>query len=123
MTVGEKIKEIRKEKGKTLEEIGNAIGVTRQTISRYESGEINIPYDKLNLIAKALNCSGADFFNYEYDTDRYDKEVALMLNNIKRDPMLRKFIHTYMNLPQDKQNLVEQIVYSYAGNQNSNLQQ
>lgn len=55
-SIGDKIKQLRNSQGKTLEDVANMVGVSRQTIQRYESGVIsNIPYDKIERIAKALN--------------------------------------------------------------------
>ena len=46
--VGIRLKELRKNAGYTLEYVGKAIGVTRATVQRYESGEIkNIPWGKI----------------------------------------------------------------------------
>lgn len=40
MSIGENIKKRRKYLGKTLEEVADIIGVSRQTMSRYETGVI-----------------------------------------------------------------------------------
>lgn len=61
-SIGECIKIKRKALGLTLEEVGKLIGVSKQTVQRYETGEIaNIPYGRLVLLSKALHCSPADF--------------------------------------------------------------
>lgn len=55
MGLKENIKQKRLEKEMTLEELASKVGVSRQTIQRYESGTIsNIPSDKIELMAKAL---------------------------------------------------------------------
>lgn len=55
MSIGENIKKRRKYLGKTLEEVADIIGVSRQTMSRYETGVIsNIPSDKVEAIARVL---------------------------------------------------------------------
>ncbi len=55
MCLNEHIKEYRKRAGMTLEEVAKLVGVSRQTIQRYESGVIsNIPSDKIEKIALAL---------------------------------------------------------------------
>ena len=54
-TQGDKIREYRERKGITQEELGKALGTTKQTIFKYETGKItNIPYSKVEKIAKAL---------------------------------------------------------------------
>ena len=42
VNIGERIKERREELGLTLEEVGTFINVTKATVQRYESGEIDI---------------------------------------------------------------------------------
>ena len=54
-TQGDRIRELRERKRMTQEELGKAIGTTKQTIFKYETGKIeNIPYNRLLDIASAL---------------------------------------------------------------------
>ena len=54
-TQGRRIRQLREKQGLSLEDLGKAIGTTRQNIFKYESGDItNIPYDKLKKIADTL---------------------------------------------------------------------
>lgn len=56
MTTAERIKQRRKELGLRAEDVAEKIGVSRSTVFRYESGEIEkLPYTNLVPIAKALN--------------------------------------------------------------------
>mgnify|MGYP000413532084 FL=1 len=58
MALKDNIKKRREEIGITLEEVAKTVGVTRQTIQKYESGIIaNIPSDKIELLAIALKTS------------------------------------------------------------------
>jgi len=59
-TIGDRVREARKELGVTLEEVANKVGVSRQTLSRYENSIItNIPSDKVELLAIALKTTPA----------------------------------------------------------------
>ena len=40
MTIGERLKRLRIEKGLMQEEVGNIIGVTKGAVQKYESGQI-----------------------------------------------------------------------------------
>ncbi len=52
------ISDRRKELKMTVEELANAVGVNKGTVSRWESGEIdNMRRDKITLLAKALQLS------------------------------------------------------------------
>ena len=67
-TIGDNIKRRRLEKRLTLEELARAIGTSKQTIQRYESGVIgNIPSDKIEALADALGVSPAYLMGWESD--------------------------------------------------------
>lgn len=55
MEINKFIKHRRLELGKTLEEVGKEVGVSKATVQRWESGLIkNMRRDKLMLLSKAL---------------------------------------------------------------------
>ncbi len=58
MNTGEFIYRRRKELGLTLEQLGSAVGVSKSTVKKWESGAIsNMRRDKIPLLAKALDVS------------------------------------------------------------------
>lgn len=60
MNIGKNIKTRRTDLGLTLEEVAKIVGVSRQTIQRYESGVIaSIPFDRIEKLAQALNTTPA----------------------------------------------------------------
>lgn len=53
----QRLKSRRKELRMTLEDVGNALGVTRVAVSRWENGLINnISIEKIEKIAEVLQC-------------------------------------------------------------------
>lgn len=79
MTIGDRLRLCRKEEQKTLDEVAAVVGISRQTMSRYETGIIgNIPSDKIELLAKALNVSPAYLMGWE---DK-DGNVLNFLDNV-----------------------------------------
>ena len=84
MTIGEKIKARRKELGMTTEELGNAIGVQRSAISKYEKDKIDIKSERLQQIAKALLVPVVDLLPDDpdgassYEDDLMDRIIALL---------------------------------------------
>lgn len=54
MTIGEMIREKRKNSGLTMAELGKRIGVTAAAISRYELGQRELTLDTIQAIADAL---------------------------------------------------------------------
>lgn len=57
MNIGERLLKLRKEKGLSQEEIANIIGVSRQTISKWETGESNPDFDKIIPLCDLYNIS------------------------------------------------------------------
>jgi repressor LexA len=81
-----KLKELRKAKGLTLDELAEQIGTSKQTIHRYENGVIsNIPPKKIESLATALGTSPSELMGWEYDTAPDDAPQPMALKKI---PML-----------------------------------
>lgn len=59
-SIGEKIQALRLENHLTLEQVGNAVGVGKSTVRKWENGMIaNMRHDKIVSLAKALNTTPA----------------------------------------------------------------
>jgi transcriptional regulator with XRE-family HTH domain len=56
-TFGTRFKQLREEKGLTLEQVGKELGFIKQTISKYEKNESEPAYADLVRIAKFLGVS------------------------------------------------------------------
>ena len=67
MKLYEKIIKLRKEKGLSQEEFGNAINVSRQAVSKWESEQTKPDIDKLKDIAKFFDVSYEYLLNDEID--------------------------------------------------------
>ena len=55
MTIGEKIKTVRKQRRMTQQQLAEKTGIQTRTIQRYESGNSRAKYNTLNQIANALS--------------------------------------------------------------------
>lgn len=71
MNLADKIKNTRKLKGHTQEELAELSGTTVRTIQRIETGETTPRAFTLKAIAKALNISYEDFLTQDTDKDSY----------------------------------------------------
>lgn len=60
MTQNERVKEIRKELGLTLEKFGEKLGVQKSAISKIERGEVNLSDQMIKSICREYNV------NYDY---------------------------------------------------------
>ena len=75
LKIGDKIRLLRKNEGRTQEELAAALGVTGQAVSRWESGGA---YPDMELIPSVANFFGVsidELFGYENDRDRKIDEI------------------------------------------------
>lgn len=85
MDVGQKIKALREEKGMTLEQLGDKVGVGKSTVRKWETGIIaNMRRDKIAKIADALGTSPAYLMGWDNNNYQDTQPVLLgsELNNI-----------------------------------------
>ncbi len=75
----ERIHEKRIEKGITLAQIADRLGVTEATAQRYERGNIkNIPYEHMCVYGELLNCSPAYLMGWEDKTQKKKESPKIM---------------------------------------------
>lgn len=78
MSIGKKIRELREARNMSLEDVARMCGTTRQAIYKYENEIVtNIPYDRIILLAKALNTTPSQLFDWEEDKKRSPHEPTL----------------------------------------------
>ena len=98
---GERIKLARQNKQMTLEDVAKIVGVTRQTIQKYESGIIpNIPSDKIELLASALETTPA----YLMGWDANQKEVCPVIGE-DLSPSDKKLMEILPKLNEDQKKI------------------
>ena len=87
--IANKLKELRKSMGLTLEELAAKLDTSKQTIHRYENGVItNIPPEKVELLARALNTTPARLMGWgEEKSAGYGYKDVIPLS-LKRLPIL-----------------------------------
>ena len=103
MTQGERVREIRKALGLTLEEFGEKVGVKKQTVSRIENGVNNITDQMSISICREFNV------NYDYliygDGDMFDNVPQTILDELCQqydlDDLDRKILDLYVSFPKD----------------------
>lgn len=87
--LGNRLKQARKEKGLSQEELANLIGLKVGTVSKYEQGDRTPGIGKLQLIANALDCDTSRFVasSDEYvrmtQTTDYGNNLDAYLNWLK----------------------------------------
>lgn len=79
-TIGKNIRSVRINRGLSQEQLAQALGVTKATISRYENGNREPRNDQLKLIAKILDVTAAHLQGYETTNN----ELSVSTANLKR---------------------------------------
>lgn len=76
MKTGKFIADLRKEKGLTQEQLGDKIGVTNKTVSRWETGVYLPPADVMLALGELFNVSVNEILSGKRLTDAEYKEAA-----------------------------------------------
>lgn len=84
MNIGEKIRNARLRKGMTQEELGNAVGVQKSAIAKYENGRVvNIKRSTLKKLSDILSIAPSELIFDAYMEEEQKK------NDIQADIILR----------------------------------
>lgn len=82
MRFDEKLISLRKQKGFSQEDLGNKMGVSRQTISKWESGQTNPEMTKLKDLSKIFEISVDELINNEVELKK-EKEKTIIKEEVK----------------------------------------
>ncbi len=80
LTLGEKIKELRKRDGRKQEDLANALGVTNQAVSRWEKDGSYPDVEMIPAIANYFGVTIDELFGYENDRE---KKIDSLVKRIK----------------------------------------
>lgn len=76
--LSKKLTDLRRQHRYTLEEVGNRIGVSKQTLYKYEKGIItNIPSDRIEALAEFYGVTPAYLMGWEDEAEQKEAPVKL----------------------------------------------
>lgn len=82
--LGKRLFDLRKEKGLTLEDVGQAVGVGRSTVRKWETGQIaSMKRDKIKKLADCLGVSPAYICGWTDHPLGEDPEVSQLEEDLK----------------------------------------
>ena len=102
---GKRVREIRKQKGFTQEQIAEKIGIEPPNISKLENGAHFPLPENIEKLAKALNVDAKDLFDFEHFDEKaiLNKKIKTFLDNAEKKDL--EFLYkTIINLGQYKNN-------------------
>ena len=100
MDVGQKIKVLREEKGMTLEELGDKVGVGKSTVRKWETGIIP-------KIADALGTSPAYLMGWEEESNTADTLLEAYDSGLASDAQFKRLMEYYKKLNQADRDMIE----------------
>ena len=94
MNIGDTMRNIRKQKGMTLQQLADILGCSQQNISQYESGKRTPKLKTVQKIADALNVNVNDLLESPLD----DSPIYQVLKNVDHSdsPVSRNFINSQL---------------------------
>lgn len=96
IAVGERLRLFRINRGLTLEQLADALGVTYQQLRKYEVGQSRLSAGRIWHLARVLNIREQDLFG----------ENPYPLLEVPLTGDLRKLTQRYRQLPPDKRDLL-----------------
>jgi len=98
---GKRLKEIRKAAGVKAEDLAQAVGVSRPTISHWERGKVIPTNENFYLIAKFFNCS----------TDEFEDNAA---NEVAKNEVSEKVMSIFKMVAAQRGQSLDDLLYPVA---------
>ena len=107
-----KIKELRKSKGLTLEDVGNLVGVGKSTVRKWETGIIaNMKRDKILALANALDTTPAYLMGWEEEQKKNDIQADIILR-MRTDSNFMSAVESLYKLDKDKLQSINNMLHT-----------
>lgn len=108
--MAQRIKALRKEKGLTLEQVADVVGVGKSTVRKWETGMIaNMRRDKIASLANALGTTPEYLMGWD------EKESSPSEPELTEGEKV--LLDLFNRVPEDKQQLVLQMIRAALGSQ------
>ena len=105
--MAQRIKALRQEKGLTLEQVAEIVGVGKSTVRKWETGLIaNMRRDKIADLAKALGTTPAYLMGWKEENE--EKESSPSEPQLTEGEKL--LLELFNKVPEDQQQLVLQMI-------------
>ncbi len=112
--MAQRIKALRQEKGLTLEQVADVVGVGKSTVRKWETGMIaNMKRDKIADLAKALGTTPAYLMGWDEDEENpYELEVRDAFDTLEVDDQIyvRDWIIEFAKNPGKMKNFPSKLI-------------
>ena len=111
-----RIKELRRERGLTLEQVATVVGVGKSTVRKWETGMIaNMKRDKIAALAKALCTTPAYLMGWIDEPINEQESISNVNASLTEEEKI--LLDLFNRVPEDKQQLVLQMIRAALENQ------
>jgi len=107
MVIGEKITELRKKYNYTQENLAEKIGVTRQTLSNWESNITSPDLNQASLLCKELKININDLLDNELELDVKDNSNNILNKLVGKKVILNFYYENYYDMDIEYQGKVK----------------
>lgn len=97
MKFGENLKKIRKEKNMSQEQLAEKVNVSRQSVSKWETGESYPEMNNILELCKIFNCNINDLIHTDM-TDIYSLDEEIIMNVVKFNEKKQNQVKTLSNI-------------------------
>ena len=110
--MAKKIKELRRERNLTLEQVAKVVGVGKSTVRKWETGMIaNMKRDKIAALAKALGTTPAYLMGWK------EEQKNIPQDKVELSEGERMLLDLFNRVPEDQQKLVLEMIRAALGSQ------
>lgn len=103
LTMGQKIKALRKDHNLTLEQVGDAVGVGKSTVRKWENGMIsNMRRDKIANLAKVLQTTPAYLMGWD--------ESVTAIETTTKNQLEYRLLETFREMTPEEQQLMASMI-------------
>jgi repressor LexA len=115
MTIGERIKEKRKEKGWTQRELAAKMGYSHHsTLARIETGQVDVSQTRIVQFAEVLGVSIAYLMGWiEEETEKKNDTLTDIIVRLRTDDDFLSVVETLYKCDNDKLNGVSQMLNAF----------
>ena len=107
-----RIRELRRERNLTLEQVAKVVGVGKSTVRKWDTGMIaNMKRDKIAALAKALGTTPAYLMGWK------EEQKNLPTDKQELTEGERMLLDLFNRVPEDQQKLVLQMIRAALGSQ------
>lgn len=113
-SMAQKIKDLRQQRGMTLEQVANIVGVGKSTVRKWETGMIaNMKRDKIAALAQALGTTPAYLMGWKEET----KEETNSPDQIILTEGEQKLLELFRQIPEENRALVLEMIRAAVNTQ------